>query len=101
MAALLRTLPLLALMVSLSNQEGGAQRLWPMVRQAHHEAEGGRLFGMRALDHRFDRRAEAPRPGLRFALMVSLSDHEGGHSVCGAWFDKLTTRRRRMAASPG
>jgi len=29
----------IALMVSLSNHEGGAERLWPMVRQAHHEAE--------------------------------------------------------------
>jgi len=28
-----------ALMVSLSNHEGGAERLWPTVRQAHHEAE--------------------------------------------------------------
>jgi len=30
-------------MVSLSNHEGGARRLRPMVRQAHNEAEDGAL----------------------------------------------------------
>ena len=29
-----------------------------------------------------------------FALVVSLSNHEGEHAARGPWFDKLTMRQR-------
>jgi hypothetical protein len=41
--------------------------------------------------------AASPHAGARHeaalaALMVSLSNHEGGQGAGGAWFDKLTMR---------